>query len=194
VSTSEVGPPTVESILNLYARFGADHYGEDVTQVEHALQCAAHARRDAANEVLVVAALLHDVGHLVAPARGPAWRDDVDDDHHEALGAQALTRLFGPDVAAPVALHVTAKRWRCTVDPDYHEGLSAASTASLLAQGGLLAPSDRARFEAHPSFGPAVALRGWDDEAKDPSVECGAMEDYRPLLVRLAARQHPPRD
>lgn len=181
--------PTVGSVLDLYARFGADHYGEDVTQVAHALQCAARARRDGASEPLVAAALLHDVGHLVTGERDAAWRDDVDDDRHEAVGATLLARLFGPDVAAPVALHVMAKRWRCTVDPDYHEALSAASQASLLAQGGVLDEAARLRFEAHPCFGHAVALRGWDDEAKDPGVETGAMEDYRRVLERLAARQ-----
>jgi [1-hydroxy-2-(trimethylamino)ethyl]phosphonate dioxygenase len=188
VSAAERGPSSVEELLELYDRMGTQHYGEDVTQDQHALQCATLARRDGASDELVAAALLHDVGHFVAGPRRPGWRDDVDDDRHEALGAKVLTMVFGATVAAPVALHVTAKRWRCTVDPGYHDALSAASRASLLAQGGPLDPAALGRFEGHPAFGEAVALRGWDDEAKDPGGVPGAVRDYRPLLARLALR------
>jgi [1-hydroxy-2-(trimethylamino)ethyl]phosphonate dioxygenase len=186
--TTEVVPTSVEELLELYELHGALRYGEDVTQSQHALQCAALARRDVAIDELVAAALLHDVGHLVAGAHGPRWRDDVDDDHHEALGAKVLAVIFGTRVAAPVALHVTAKRWRCTVEPGYHDGLSSTSKATLVAQGGLLDEAGRTRFEAHPAFHDAVRLRAWDDGAKDPFAEPGTMHDYEHLLARLASR------
>jgi predicted HD phosphohydrolase len=189
VSPTEVGPTTVEGLLALYDLHGALRYGEDVTQVEHALQSAAHARRDGADDELVAAALLHDVGHLVAGPQGPAWRDDVDDDRHEALGAKVLAVVLGAEVAAPVALHVTAKRWRCAVDPNYLDALSTTSRATLVAQGGLLDDAARARFEAHPAFDRAVALRGWDDEAKDPDTALGTLHDFEPLLSGLARRR-----
>ena len=182
-------PTTVDELLELFDTRGGEHYGEDVSQLDHALQCAALARRDGADDQLVCAALLHDVGHLVVDrSAAPGWRDDVDDDHHEAVGAKVLAALFGPSVAAPVALHVTAKRWRCTVDPTYLDSLSATSKATLVAQGG---PLDRAacdRFEAHPASAHAVALRAWDDEGKEPGVDAGALGDYEPLLRRLAAQ------
>jgi [1-hydroxy-2-(trimethylamino)ethyl]phosphonate dioxygenase len=188
VTATEVEPASVEWLLALYDLHGALHYGEDVTQVQHALQSAAHACRDGADDELVAAALLHDVGHLVAGPHGPQWRDDVDDDRHEALGARVLAVVFGPGVAAPVGLHVTAKRWRCTVEPDSLDALSSTSRATLVAQGGLLDDSACARFEAHPAFDSAVALRGWDDEAKDPDAVPGSLHDFGPLLRRLALR------
>ncbi|HEV3328659.1 MAG TPA: HD domain-containing protein [Acidimicrobiales bacterium] len=186
--TTEAVPTSVEELLELYALHGALRYGEDVTQIQHALQCAALARDGGASDELVAAALLHDVGHLVAGAHGPRWRDDVDDDRHEALGAKVLAVVLGTEVAAPVALHVTAKRWRCAVEPGYHDALSSTSKATLVAQGGPLDEAARARFEAHPAFDRTVALRAWDDEAKDPSAEPGTMRDYEPLLARLARR------
>ena len=174
-------PASVDELLELYERRGGERYGEDVTQAAHALQCAEHARRDAASDAMVAAALLHDVGHLLVDTAVEG------DDRHEAEGARALAALLGPEVAAPVALHVTAKRWRCAVEPGYLASLSAASVASLELQGGpLLDPAARSRFERHPSFDGAVALRGWDDAAKDPGAAVGALADHQALLHRLA--------
>jgi len=188
-------PTTVDELLELFDERGNERYGEDVTQLEHALQCAALARRDGADDQLVCAALLHDVGHLVMERSGTqGGRDEVDDDRHEAVGAQILATLFGPSVAAPVALHVTAKRWRCAVDPTYHDSLSATSQATLVAQGGPLDRDACARFEAHPASAHAVALRSWDDDAKDPTVASGALRDYEPLLRRLSAHATSARD
>ena len=177
---------SVDDVLALYARRGDEHYGEDVTQTSHALQAAALAVAEGAPDALVAAALLHDVGHLLAPPRPPGWRDDVDDDDHEAVGARALAPLFGPVVAGPVSLHVTAKRWRCAVEPAYLAALSPTSAATLRAQGGPLDGDERERFEHHPRFAAAVLVRRWDDAAKDPSAPGGTMEPYDALLRRVA--------
>jgi predicted HD phosphohydrolase len=56
----------VKEILDLFAKQGAASYhGEAVSQEEHALQAAELAERDWAPNSLVVAALLHDIGHLL---------------------------------------------------------------------------------------------------------------------------------
>ena len=184
-------PRTVDELLALYAVKGSEHYGEDITQLQHGLQCAALAADEGAPEPMIAAALLHDVGHLVADVQGDARFDlEVDDDDHEAVGARVLSPLFGPEVARAVALHVTAKRWRCTVEPDYLTSLSPTSTATLKAQGGLLDAAACARFEAHPGFTEALALRRWDDTGKVVDLSVEPLEFYRPLLERLSfARQ-----
>ena len=158
---------SVADIVALYDRFGGERYGEDVTQTAHACQCAALAQRDGAEDALVVAALLHDVGHLLhLSATGEdAHAADVDDDH-EALGARALAALFGPEVTGPIALHVTAKRYRCAVDPTYLSRLSAASVASLRLQGGPLDAAAADQFARHPAAAAALHLREWDDTGK----------------------------
>ncbi len=56
-----------DEILAIYAARGAGAYfGERVSMTEHALQTAYFAQQADAPESLVVAALLHDIGHLLA--------------------------------------------------------------------------------------------------------------------------------
>jgi [1-hydroxy-2-(trimethylamino)ethyl]phosphonate dioxygenase len=44
------------------------YFGESVSIREHSLQAAYFAQASGAKQALVVAALLHDVGHLIDPA------------------------------------------------------------------------------------------------------------------------------
>jgi phosphonate degradation associated HDIG domain protein len=177
----------VDDVLALFERHGDDTYGEDVTQNQHALQCAAIAEADGASEALIVAALLHDVGHLVhLDETGEVADAQVVDDVHEATGARALARLFGPEVTGPIALHVTAKRYRCATEPGYLDGLSPASVLSLAIQGGPLDADACATFAAHPAAAEAIRLRGYDDWGKLDDVDVPGWDHYRPMLERLA--------
>ena len=54
----------LDEIRAAFARRGVETYGEGVSQLEHALQCAACAERDGASAALIAATLLHDIGHL----------------------------------------------------------------------------------------------------------------------------------
>lgn len=182
-------PRDVDGLYLVYQLRGSENYGEGVDMLAHALQCATLAAADGAGDELVAAALLHDVGHLVADLDGHRRLDlETQDDVHEAVGARTLAPILGPAVAQPVALHVTAKRWRCTVDPGYRDRLSPTSRATLQAQGGLLDDEARRRFESHPGFADALRLRDWDDLAKQATMITPSFEEFRPLLERLAAR------
>ena len=177
----------VEDVLALFAKYGDDTYGEDVTQNEHALQCAALAEADGAREALIIAALLHDIGHLVhLDETGTVADANVADDVHEATGARVLARVFGPAITGPIALHVTAKRYRCAIEPDYFDGLSAASVLSLSIQGGPLNDAACATFAAHPAAQEAIRLRGYDDCGKLNDLEVPAWEYYQAMLERAA--------
>ena len=181
-------PTTVDEVLELYVERGLEHYGESVSQLDHALQCAALAQADGASDALVAAALLHDIGHLVVDVQADeAYRMGVDDDVHESVGAKVLSPIFGPAVAQPVAMHVTAKRYRCAVDPAYLATLSATSVATLAAQGGPLDAEACERFARHPGRDEALRLRTWDDTGKVPEMVTPSLEDLRPLLERLAS-------
>jgi phosphonate degradation associated HDIG domain protein len=174
----------IDDVFALYARWGSDHYDEDVSQVDHALQTAAQAVAAGARDELVAAALLHDVGHLLDLEVGGG---DTDADlHHEAAGAAYLAAVFPPAVTAPIALHVRAKRYRCSVDLAYHAALSEGSRRSLVRQGGPMDASEAAVFEAHPGFADAVALRGWDDLGKVDGLAVRPLQHYRTLLERVA--------
>jgi predicted HD phosphohydrolase len=127
----------VDDVVTLFAARGGEHHGEAVDQRSHALQCATLARAERVADQLVVAALLHDIGHLVARAASGTRADlSTDDDRHEAVGARWVTPRFGPAVARTIARHVVAKRYRYTVDPAYASTLSPTSAETLRAQGG----------------------------------------------------------
>lgn len=175
----------VLDVAGALARHGWRHYGETLTQLQHAVQCAALARRDRADDELVLAALLHDIGHLpVPPGSAPAAGSEDAEHHHGGHGARILAPFLPPRVTWLVEHHVIAKRYLCTVDGRYRECLSPASRRSLEAQGGRLSPEHIAALETHPWFVDAVRLRRWDDAAKDPDAPTPPLAVYRALLER----------
>lgn len=174
----------VEKIVGLFRDRGREAYlGEPVSQAEHALQAAHLADRAGASDALVVAALLHDVGHLLHDLGDDAAERGVDA-RHEDSGRAWLSRHFGPEVAEAAGLHVEAKRYLCAVEPEYLEALSPASKLSLTLQGGPMSPGEVARFEANPHHAQAIRLRRWDDEAKVPALAVPGLDAY---LGRIAA-------
>lgn len=173
----------VDSILELFrARGDAAYFGEAVSQTEHALQSAALAEAEGAPVPLVVAALLHDLGHLVHGLDEQIAVRGIDG-RHENAGEAWLSRHFGPEVTTPVRLHVAAKRYLCAVDPDYLAGLSPASALSLRVQGGPFTPEEVAAFESDPYHRDAVRLRRWDDQAKVVGLDVPGLDHYRPHLA-----------
>jgi gamma-butyrobetaine dioxygenase len=127
---------TSDEVLSIYARSGAAlYFGEPVTVSEHCLQAAHFAQAAGAPEALVIAALLHDVGHLIeaVPDDIGDWKTDA---RHEVTGSRWLAARFGPAVYEPVRLHVPAKRYLCASDPGYFSKLSSASVLTLGLQGG----------------------------------------------------------
>jgi phosphonate degradation associated HDIG domain protein len=182
---TDAAPAFVTEIFDAFARCGSDRYGEDVTQLEHALQCAHLAAEEGADEALVAAALLHDYGHFFE-GRGDAAERDGTDEHHEAHGAAMLRRWFGPDVTTPIALHVAAKRYLCAMEPGYEAALSPASTLSLTLQGGRFTPDQARKFAETPFADDAVRLRRWDDAGKIVGAVIPPLESYAGLLARVA--------
>ena len=160
-------------------------YDEVVTELDHALQCAALAQLDGAEPSAVAAALLHDVGHLVLDDH-VAITDELDaDTGHERAGARYLSAWFGPEVTAPVALHVAAKRYLCATDSDYLDSLSPSSSRSLALQGGPMDSDECAAFELGPHAADAVSLRRWDDAAKVAGLDVAPFDSYTDLLAGL---------
>jgi [1-hydroxy-2-(trimethylamino)ethyl]phosphonate dioxygenase len=158
--------PSVQEIIDLFELHGHSQYGgEAVTQLEHALQAASLAEQEQAPPELIVAALLHDVGHLLHELPDDAPDAGIDD-HHENSAATYLSKLFPERVTEPIRLHVAAKRYLCTTDGDYARALSQPSIVSLRLQGGPMTAKEIAEYEEHPYAGDAVRLRRWDDAAK----------------------------
>lgn len=172
---------TTDAILALLARGNYDLYsGERVSQLEHALQCARFAEQAGAEDSLIVATLLHDVGHILADGEHAAARGI--DTRHEQSGADFLARHFGPDVTEPVRLHVAAKRYLCATDPAYFGRLSSASVRSLALQGGPMSAPEVAAFEANPHAEAAIRLRQWDEQGKIVGMATPDLDYFRPLV------------
>jgi [1-hydroxy-2-(trimethylamino)ethyl]phosphonate dioxygenase len=181
-----------DTLLALFAHHGRDGYfGERVTQAEHALQSAELAEAENASPALIVAALLHDVGHLIHTG-GEDIAERGIDARHEAIGATYLAKLFGPEVVEPVRLHVPAKRYLCAIDKGYWDDLSPASKRSLELQGGAFTPDEAEAFANLPQAQDAVRLRRWDDHAKTFGLETKPVEAYRDLIIEVLAN-HPAR-
>jgi phosphonate degradation associated HDIG domain protein len=177
---------TSQEVCAIFDQRGASAYfGEAVSVAEHCLQAAYFAQAAKAPDALVVAALLHDIGHLVgaAPDDLDEWTEDA---HHELIGGGWLAKRFGPDVAEPVRLHVPAKRYLCATDPAYFDKLSAASVVTLKLQGGPMTAPEIAAFEAKPYWREAIRVRQWDDEGKIAGLHTPDFSSYAALIDRLA--------
>jgi predicted HD phosphohydrolase len=176
---------TTDAVFDLMAQRGTGRYGlSDVTQLEHALQSAALAAGRRLGDELVIAALLHDIGHLLVGEDVNLAAEGVDDVHEETA-ARALVSLYGSDVAEPVRLHVAAKRYLCGTNPSYYDKLSQDSKASLALQGGPMSRAEITAFDALEHRAAALALRIIDDEAKVQGLATAGLESYRPTAIRL---------
>lgn len=171
----------IDEIFDLFDRFGSLRYGEDATQLQHALQVAELARRHRCSDAMVVAGLLHDVGQLMDDAGNAAEARGIDA-RHEISGAAYLSACFPPEVTEPIRLHVAAKRYLCAIDAGYRDGLSRASALSLQLQGGPMSALEAAAFEREPFCNDAVTLRRFDDMGKQPEWHAPDLESYRALL------------
>lgn len=175
-----------QEVLALYgARGSAVYFGERVTMTEHGLQAGYFAQAQGAPPALIVAALLHDVGHLLEPVP-----DDIEDwtrdAHHEESGARWLAQRFAPEISEPVRLHVPAKRYLCAIDPGYYARLSPASVHTLKLQGGPMSPREVAQFESERYYREAVRVRHWDDQGKVAGLKTPALREYLPLITAVA--------
>lgn len=176
---------STDDIFALMRSRGSGRYGlSAINQLEHALQSAALASERQLGDELTIAALFHDLGHLLVG-------EDVDladkgiDDAHEETSARILESLYGPDVAEPVRLHVAAKRYLCGANPAYLDKLSEDSRTSLTLQGGPMRPEEMAAFDRNQHRAAALALRMIDDEAKVAGLKTPALESYVDMAKRI---------
>ena len=177
-------------IATLFVQNGHDAYfGEPVTQLEHALQTAQLAEQAGADEETVVAAFLHDIGHLLPVNAAVGYMDGYGTVDHERLGADFLReRGFPEKVAQLIENHVNAKRYLVAKSMDYFARLSEASLRTLEFQGGPMTPDEAARFEQHPYFEQILQMRRWDEQAKIPGLPTPDLAHYLGLCVSQETR------
>ena len=171
-------------VLQLYADYGAnDYHGEAVTQLDHMYQMAVLAEEAGYDEEVVLAAFLHDIGHLLDDAGMLPAMDGYGVADHEKVGADYLRKLgLSERIASLVESHVEAKRYLVSTDPLYESQLSDASRHTLRLQGGEMTSEEVSDFESSPLFSLKVQFRRWDDAAKRSDQRIGNWERFREML------------
>ena len=177
---------TVNEIFDLYAKHGAEEYaGEKVSQLEHMVQAAQLAIDGGYDDEVVLAAFLHDVGHLLPIQHASESMDGYGMMDHEKVGAQYLRRVgFSERLCKLIGSHVNAKRYLTWKYPEYYEQLSGASKKTLEYQGGRMEEAEAKQFEADPLFELYIKMRRWDEAAK---IENQPVPDINLFKVKAIA-------
>ena len=174
------------NIFDLYRQYGdAEYIGEPVSQLEHACQAGELALAANADFEVVLAAFLHDIGHLCAED-GVEQMDCFGTLDHEQIGADFLRAQGLPErVARLTENHVQAKRYLTFQQPEYYGGLSKASRATLRWQGGPMTAVEASRFERDPDFHIILQLRQWDEQAKIEGKPLPDLSVFEAILAQM---------
>jgi len=151
-------PRVAQQLLAMIAGLSNITDGFSIDQMEHALQTATRAERDGADEEVVVAALLHDVGKLISVA------------NHPKIAAEILRAYVRHDVYCMVAYHQDFQgRWyyeHLGLDPNLRERHVGEPWYSLAE-----------RF-----------ADVWDQKAFDPDYQSETLDHFAPMVTRVFAR------
>lgn len=176
---------TADLLADILLRRGSESYlGENVTMSEHMLQAAALAEATGEPDSVIVAALLHDIGHYTNEF-GEDYLEQGIDNRHESAGERVLEGWFPDEVTAVARWHVAAKRYLCATDRGYFTELSPASVDTLALQGGPMNDAECASFENNPWFETIIKVRRFDDAAKEVGRVTPPMGHYLEITKRL---------
>jgi phosphonate degradation associated HDIG domain protein len=183
--TTEQAEKITNEIMDLYAGYGGNEYaGEKVTQLEHMVQAAQLAEEQGYDEEVILAAFLHDIGHISEAAKGDNEMDGFGIKDHEELGAEFLKgKGFSKKVVRLVESHVEAKRYLTATDPAYYAELSEASKKTLEYQGGPMTQEEAEAFKQYPLFPLIIQMRKWDELAKIEHKPLPDLNHYRGMIL-----------
>jgi predicted HD phosphohydrolase len=126
-----------------------------VTRLDHSLQAATRAERDGADEELIAAALLHDLGDDLAP-----W-------NHAAFAAEILRPYVRPQVAWIVEKHGIFQNYYYA----HHTGGNQHARETY---------RDHAWFRDCADF-----CENWDQSSFDPDYPTFPLAHFEPLVTAL---------
>ena len=188
---SDKSAQVAEEIMVMYRNHGGEEYaGEKVSQLEHMVQSAELAAHQGYDDEVILAAFLHDIGHICVSAQGDQGIDGYGVKDHEEIGADYLKQKgFSRKVVRLVESHVEAKRYLTFKDPEYYEQLSAASKKTLEYQGGKMSKEEAEAFEQYPLFDLIIKMRRWDEEAKIENMPLPDLEHYKRMMITHLQKQ-----
>jgi phosphonate degradation associated HDIG domain protein len=182
--TKEKAVETGNMILEMYRDYGGEEYaGEKLSQLEHMVQAAQLAEKQGCDDEVILAAFLHDIGHLCQDKLETNEMGGFGIVDHETIGAQYLKELgFSEKIVKLVGSHVNAKRYLTCKDPDYYASLSEASKKTLVYQGGKMSSEEAEAFERSPLFDLIIQMRKWDEQAKIENQPIPDLRHYGDLM------------
>lgn len=183
-----------DEIIELYTKHGnSEYFGEQVTQLQHAFQSAQIARDQQCDEEMILAAFLHDIGHLCVIGHNVKVMENYGVMNHEKIGAAFLrNRKFSERLIELVQAHVSAKRYLTYKDEAYYSQLSDASKKTLEFQGGKMSKDEAYIFEGNPLFHEMIAMRKIDEQAKDEDLHPGDLLPFHKMIMdHLMNREAP---
>jgi predicted HD phosphohydrolase len=177
-------------ILAIFDKYGeTDYIGEPISVLSHSIQAANVARNtDPSDKELIIAALLHDIGHAVGMEAGQEMEMEgcgVTD--HEFIGERFTASLgFSSRVQKLIRSHVSAKRYLCYKDESYYNKLTDASKTTLRYQGGPMNAEEAFDFEKDEDFEKMLLMRNFDETAKDVNAIVPSLDFYVPMIDELS--------
>jgi len=184
---SQLTVSSINDIFSLYQKYGDKGYiGESITQLEHATQAAIGAEKEIYfnHPELVIAAFLHDIGHLLC------YQDDTLElmgeygvKNHESVGQEYLQDKGFPQVICQlVGGHVATKRYLISNDDSYFNHLSNASKETYKRQGGKMTSQEIETFEKDSLYMFHLKMREFDDKAKlDDQATLNFIKELNPV-------------
>lgn len=144
-----------EQVLRLLASLDTVCDGGDISELAHALQVASRAERAGADDEVVLAALLHDIGKVFGDAG------------HAQISAEVIAPHVRRDVVEVVRHHgaFTARHWDQIGPADFDP------------RGEL---GEQSWFDLAARF-----VDEWDMQSFDPEYENYPLEHFEPLVRRL---------
>ena len=133
--------------------------GYPVTRLEHSLQAATRARHDGADDELVVAALIHDVGDELAPF------------NHAEIASAIIRPYVRPQVTWIVEQHGLFQSYY------YAHHLGANRDGRERFRG-------HPWYQACKDF-----CANWDQNSFDPKYRWDALESFEPLVRKIFTRK-----
>jgi predicted HD phosphohydrolase len=153
-----------ERVLEQLRKLDHSLEGYPLTRLGHSLQTATRAMRDHADEELIVAALLHDIGDELAPY------------NHAEFAASILRPYVRPEVSWIVAQHGLFQNYYYV----HHLGGDRNARDRY---------RDHPWYQACAHF-----CATWDQCSFDPDYATAPLEEFAPLVRRIFSRTpHDPR-
>ena len=145
----------LEALLNL----GDSMDGYQVSRLEHSLQSATRAERDGADEEMIVATLLHDIGDSLAPF------------NHSQLVASVLRPYVSEKVYWIMLYHGLFQEYYYA----HHIGRDRNARDQF---------KDHQYYQEAVDF-----CERWDQKSFDPEYESFPLEHFEPMVRNLFSKQ-----